>query len=428
MRELVLEVGVNLEPGQNLELTAYVEHAPFVRALVRAAYERGARYVDVWYEDEQVRRAMVEGAADDVIGWTPPWVLTRLHAFDERGAMLLVRGHPDPHLFDDVDGERLARARRTEETKLAFKQIDERLVNWTIVGFPTEGWAREVFGEPDVERLWEAIAHTIRLDEPDPVAAWQEHIDRLVERAQLLNERHFDALRFRGPGTDLMVGLHERATWQSAHETTVWGRQHVPNLPTEEVFTTPDARRTEGTVRSTRPLLTEGALVEGLELRFQGGRVVGVEAESGAEVVRGQVASDAGSATLGEVALVDGSSRVGRARHRLLRHALRRERDVSHRVRRGLHRTRGRGRGGQDEEELTATRSLPVRAPRGLHDRRPRGRGRRRSSRAARVCPSSATTPGSSPEPIGQVAVARPGRAGSQTLKRMFRTSPSSTS
>jgi aminopeptidase len=308
---LVLEVGVNLERGQNLELTAYVEHAPFVRALTRAAYSAGARYVDVWYEDEEVRRAMLDGAADDVIGWTPPWVLTRLHAFDDRGGILLVRGHPDPHLFDDVDGGKLARARRTDETKLAFRQIDERLVNWTIVGFPTEGWASEVFGEPDVTRLWEAIAHTVRLDEPDPVAAWQEHIDRLLERARLLNERRFDALRFRGPGTNLTVGLHERGSWQSAHETTVWGRRHVPNLPTEEVFTTPDARRTEGKVRSTRPLLTEGALVEGLELRFAGGRIVDVQAESGADVVRGQVASDSGSATLGEVALVDGSSRVG---------------------------------------------------------------------------------------------------------------------
>jgi aminopeptidase len=309
--ELVLEVGVNLEPGQDLELTAYIEHAPLVRALVRAAYERGARYVDVWYEDEEVRRAMLDGAADDVIGWTPPWVLSRLHGFDDRGATLLVRGHPDPHLFDDVDGELLARARRVDESKLAFKQVDEGLVNWTIVGYPTAGWAEEVFGEPDVERLWQAIAHTIRLDEPDPVTAWREHIDRLVERARLLNERHFDGVRFHGPGTDLTIGLHSRGRWQSAYDTTSWGRTHVPNLPTEEVFTTPDARRTEGRVRSTRPLLTEGALVEGLELGFQGGRIVDVQAKSGADIVRGQVKADSGAATLGEVALVDRSSRVG---------------------------------------------------------------------------------------------------------------------
>jgi aminopeptidase len=308
---LAVEVGLNLEVGQDVELTAFVEHAPLTRAITRAAYGAGARYVDVWYEDEQVRRAMLGGAPDDVIGWTPPWVLSRLHAFDDRGALLLVRGHPDPHLFDDVDGGLIARAQRVEESKLAFGQIDAGLVNWTIISCPTEGWAREVFGEPDVERLWQAVLHTVRLDEPDPVEAWRTHLDRLGERKALLNERRFDAVRFRGPGTDLTVGLHSRGRWEGSPAETAWGRRHVPNLPTEEVFTTPDARRTEGTVRSTRPLLAQGAIVRGLELRFAAGRAVEVRAESGADVVRGQLATEAGAATLGEVALVDGSSRVG---------------------------------------------------------------------------------------------------------------------
>jgi aminopeptidase len=308
---LAVEVGLNLEVGQDVELTAFVEHAPLTRAITRAAYGAGARYVDVWYEDEQVRRAMLGGAPDDVIGWTPPWVLSRLHAFDDRGALLLVRGHPDPHLFDDVDGGLIARAQRVEESKLAFGQIDAGLVNWTIISCPTEGWAREVFGEPDVERLWQAVLHTVRLDEPDPVEAWRTHLDRLGERKALLNERRFDAVRFRGPGTDLTVGLHSRGRWEGSPAETAWGRRHVPNLPTEEVFTTPDARRTEGTVRSTRPLLAQGAIVRGLELRFAAGRAVEVRAKSGADVVRGQLATEAGAATLGEVALVDGSSRVG---------------------------------------------------------------------------------------------------------------------
>jgi aminopeptidase len=304
-------VGLNLEPGQNVELTAYVEHAPLVRAITRAAYAAGARYVDVWYEDEEVRHAMLRGAWDAVIGWTPPWVLSRLHAFEDRGAVLLVRGHSDPHLFDDVDGALIARAQRIEESKAAFKQVDQGLVNWTIIGCPTEEWAREVFGEPDVERLWQAVLHTVRLDEPDPVEAWRAHLARLSERVALLDERRFDAIRFRGPGTDLTVGLHRGGQWAGPPARTAWEREHVPNMPTEEVFTTPDARRTEGTVRSTRPLLAQGAMVRGLELRFAGGRAVEVRAESGAEVVRGQLARDPGAATLGEVALVDGSSRVG---------------------------------------------------------------------------------------------------------------------
>jgi len=250
---------------------------------------------------------------EDVIGWTPPWMLARLHEFEDCGALLTIRGYPDPMLFENVDGTRLAKSRRAEAAALNLKLVTERLVNWTIVGCPTEGWAKAVFGEPDVERLWDAVLNTVRLDEPDPVAAWHEHVARLVERARNLNDRKFDAIRFRGPGTDLRVGLHPGPMWQSAQQETVWGRTFVPNMPTEEVFTTPDARRTEGSVRSTRPLLAQGQLVEGLELVFKEGRAVEVSADKGEELVRGQLASDEGSATLGEVALVDGTSRVGQS-------------------------------------------------------------------------------------------------------------------
>jgi aminopeptidase len=187
----------------------------------------------------------------------------------------------------------------------------EQKATWTIVGYPTEGWARSVFGEPDVERLWQAIATTVRLDEPDPVAAWREHIVRLQERAALLNERRFDAVRFRGPGTDLTVGLLPGSTWLTAETTTSFGQKHVPNMPTEEVFTTPDLRRTEGTVRSTRPLALQGAIVRGLEMRFEDGRIVDARADEGEDVIRQQLETDEGVVRLGEVALVDGSSRVG---------------------------------------------------------------------------------------------------------------------
>jgi len=308
---LIVRVGLNVDRGQNLAITAYVEAAPLVRAVTRAAYEAGARFVDVWYVDEHVRKAMLELAPDEVIGWTPPWVLERHHANDVRGAALQITGHPDPHLMDRVDGDRLGRAQRREEAKVLLRQVDERLINWAIVAYPTGGWATEVFGEPDIEQLWEAILRAVRLDEDDPVEAWQAHVGRLTERARQLNERRLDAIRFRGPGTDLTIGLHETGAWKGAPEETSWGRTHVPNLPTEEVFTTPDARRAEGTVRSTRPLVVQGTVVEGLEVDFRDGRIVEVRADRGAEVVRGQVATDDGSKTLGELALVDGTSRVG---------------------------------------------------------------------------------------------------------------------
>ena len=310
--ELVVGVGVNVKPGQILGMTAYVEHAPFVRAATRAAYAAGARHVDVRYVDESVRKAAVELAPEESLGWSPPWLLERRESYGDHGAYLLVRGHPDPRMFEDVDGARLAASRGHAEDAIWLRQVSERLVNWSLVSYPTEGWAATVFGEPDVGRLWEAILRTVRLDEPDPVAAWDEHIRRLDERARALNERRFDAIRFRGPGTDLTVGLHEGSRWQSAGEETAWGRRHVPNLPTEEVFTTPHRARTEGRVRSTQPLVCQGKIVRGLEVGFSGGRLVDVEAEEGAEVVRAQVATDEGAAELGEIALVDGASRVGR--------------------------------------------------------------------------------------------------------------------
>jgi aminopeptidase len=179
------------------------------------------------------------------------------------------------------------------------------------VAYPNEGWARAVFGEPDVERLWQAVATAVRLDEPDPVAAWREHVANLRRRAAALDERRFDALRYLGPGTDLTVGLLPGATWQAAVDYSR-GIEHVANMPTEEVFTTPDARRVDGTVRSTYPLQLQGTIVRGLEVRFEAGRAVEVHASEGEELMRTHVAVDDGASRLGEVALVDADSRVGR--------------------------------------------------------------------------------------------------------------------
>jgi aminopeptidase len=183
--------------------------------------------------------------------------------------------------------------------------------NWSIVAFPSEGWAKLVFGKPNVEALWDAITTAVRLDEPDPVAAWREHLARLAARAASLNELKFDAIRYRGPGTDLTVGLHQDAIWQSAVDLSR-GIEHVANMPTEEVFTTPDARRVEGTVTATYPLQLHGTVVKGLRVRFEGGRAVEADADEGGDLIRAHIANDVGGARLGEVALVDNTSRVGR--------------------------------------------------------------------------------------------------------------------
>jgi aminopeptidase len=311
---LAVEVGANVGEGQVLWLAALPEHAPLARAIARIAYERGARYVDVDYSDQHVRRARIQNAEEDTLDWTPPWVLEKMaYLAGERGALIQIVGDPEPELLADLDGTRVGKTRMRELAERYVEVLNQRLLNWSIVAYPNEGWSETVFGEPDVERLWEAVGSAVRLDEPEPVDAWRNHIDKLVDRAAVLNDRGFDRLHFRGPGTDLTVGLIPGSRWCTALEETVDGRRYVANMPTEEVFTSPDKRRTEGTVRSTKPLALAGTIVRDLEVRFEGGRAVDVNATSGADVVREQLRADNGAAMLGEVALVDGDSRVGRS-------------------------------------------------------------------------------------------------------------------
>jgi aminopeptidase len=310
--ELAIRVGANVEEGQIVTIGALLEHAELARALARAAYQAGARYVEVSYGDQHVRRALIELGPDETLTWTPPYLLSRAEELGrEHAARIAITGDPEPDLLSDLDPGRVGRARMVELSKLGMRQTVERLNNWTIVAWPNEGWATKVFGEPDVERLWEAVAYAVRLDEPDPAAAWIAHLRRLEERAEALRKCSFDAVRFRGAGTDLTIGLMPESRWSSALFETAWGRRHVPNMPTEEVFTTPDLRRTEGTVRSTRPLPLNGTVVQDLELTFEAGRVVDVRASAGKEAVEAQMDLDDGARFLGEIALVDGTSRVG---------------------------------------------------------------------------------------------------------------------
>jgi aminopeptidase len=312
---LALRVGVNVQPGQDVSVLADVEHAPLVRALARVAYAEGARLVQVEYLDVYVRRARAELAPDEAVGWAPDWMLQRVEQEAERRtAFVNVIGEPDPDLFAGVDPKRITESIVPQRRRAVWTAVDRRAIPWTIVGFPTPGWATQMFGEPDVGRLWDAIRTTVRLDEADPVEAWNDHVAMLMTRTAQLNERRFDAVRFQGPGTDLTVGLLPHSRWVAAGSETHWGQFYVPNLPTEEVPTTPDRRRTEGRVRSTRPLvLGGGTVVRDLEVSFSGGRITEVNASSGAEAVRAEVALDDSASYLGELALVDEASRVGRS-------------------------------------------------------------------------------------------------------------------
>jgi aminopeptidase len=311
--ELAVRVGANVQPGQDVFITALVEHAEIARAITREAYRAEARHVIVHYSDLHLRRAAIELGPEEELGWSPPYLLDAMRRWrEERPAVIALTGNPDPSLLSDLDPALVGRSEPLEIRAVSLELVAERRINWCVVSAPNEGWAREVFGEPDVERLWQAVATATRLDEDDPVAAWRRHTQRLQERADALNGHAFDAIRFRGPGTDLTVGLMPQSVWKCATFATETGIEHIPNLPTEEVFTCPHWRRTEGVVRSTAPLVTAGTRVSGLEIRFDGGRAVEVRASTGAEIVRQQIATDEQAPYLGEVALVDGSSAVKR--------------------------------------------------------------------------------------------------------------------
>jgi aminopeptidase len=310
--ELIVQIGANVQPGQIVEVIARIEHAHVARAVARAAYRAGAVYVDVGYSDQHVRRALIEHAADDLLSWTPPWLLERAKHFGrENAAIVALTGDAEPELLADLPGDRVGKARMTKIGEELTRQTNERLNNWVVAGVPNTGWATQLFGEPDVDALWDLVEFCVRLDEDDPVAAWRAHVVKLGARAELLNDMRIDSLRYRGPGTDLTVGLLPESRWQGCESETAEGIPYVANMPTEEVFTTPDCRRTEGTARSTQPLVLAGQIVKGLEVRFEHGRIVDVRAEEGASVVEGELASDENAAYLGEVALVDGTSRVG---------------------------------------------------------------------------------------------------------------------
>ena len=309
--ELAVRVGANVQDGQDVVVTCLVEHAEIARAVAREAYRAGAKHVIVLYNDLHLRRATIELGPAEEIGWSPPYLLDWVRRWgEERPALISLTGNPNPDLLADLDPALVGKADPRDMRAATLAHIGAKRFNWTIVAAPNEGWATQVFGEPDVERLWDAVAVAIRLDQPDPVVAWREHRTRLNERARVLTEHRFDAIRFRGLGTDLTVGLLPSARWDAATFETETGIEHVPNMPTEEVFTAPDWRRTEGHVRSTAPLLAAGARVSDLEVRFEGGRIVDVQASTGAEIIRQQVETDEQAGYLGELALVDGTSAV----------------------------------------------------------------------------------------------------------------------
>lgn len=314
--DLITAVGANVQPGQVVAVSCEPGKEYLARAVAASAYRRGAKYVDVGWFDPWVKRARLEFAPDESLDYVPPWIGERVLALGaDRAARIALSGPSAPGLFDDLELRRVARDRLPAIPEVSQVTM-QRTTNWTVVPCPTPSWAEVVHPNvpPDtaLARLEAQIADVCRLDEDDPERAWEQRLGALERTASALTELRLGALRFDGPGTSLTVGLFSSSRWIAARGETVEGIEHVPNLPTEEVFTTPDPERVAGTVTATRPLvLPDGTVVRGLRLRFENGRAVDVDADAGAEVIRAVTAADGHAARLGEVALVDGRGRVG---------------------------------------------------------------------------------------------------------------------
>ena len=314
--DVIVGFGANVQPGQVVAVSCEPGKEYLVRAIAESAYRRGAKFVDVQWFDPWVKRTRVEHAREEDLDFIPEWHGKRLLALGEIGAARVgLSGPVAPGLMEDLDPARVGRD-RFPALKEAGKVVNDRTTNWTIAPCPTPAWARLVYPDlPDEEalaRLEGHLMHVCRLDEEDPVAAWRERADFLVATADRLTQRGFDSLHYEGPGTDLTIGLLRNARWAAARFERADGLVHMPNIPTEEVFTSPDPARVDGTVSSTKPLvLQDGTVVRNLKVRFEGGRAVQIDADTAAETMRTICARDEGAARLGEIALVDREGRIG---------------------------------------------------------------------------------------------------------------------
>lgn len=316
--ELAVGLGANVQEGQTVTIAAETGQEPIARATAEAAYKRGAKFVEVSYFDPHIKLSRLRHAPRETLDFVPSWIGQRMLAIGEDGAARIsFQGPVEPHLFDEVDSDLLG-IDLLPRTRESITVTAEQQSNWCIVPFPTPEWAAlvhpELEPEAAYERLWEQIERILRLDEPDPAAAWEKRIQQLEAVSGRLNELRLDSLRYDGPGTDLTVGLLPGSRWITGRMTNLRGITSVVNIPTEETFTAPDPLRVDGMVTATKPLLVPGtAPIEGLRVRFEGGRAVQIDADSGAGVLRSMCAKDEGAARIGEVALVDRESRVGQS-------------------------------------------------------------------------------------------------------------------
>jgi aminopeptidase len=316
LARVAIEVGLGLKRGQELVMTAPLEAVPLARRITEQAYRAGASLVTTLYSDDEALLLRFRHAPDEAFDKAAGWLYDGMGAAYRSGAARLAITGASPLLLSNEDPEKVGRANQavSKAYRPALELITRHEINWTIVASATPAWAASMFPDdlPEIAiaKLWEAIFRTSRVDNEDPVAAWKKHDSELQRRAAYMNEKRYHSLHYRGPGTDFRLGLADDHVWMGGGTTAGNGLYCIPNLPTEEIFTTPHKDRADGTVRASKPLSYQGTMIEGIEVRFERGRIVKAYATRGLEVLEKLISTDDGARRLGEVALVPHSSPI----------------------------------------------------------------------------------------------------------------------
>lgn len=317
--ELAVRVGVNIQPNQNLTINASTEVLEFVRLVVKKAYEAGARNVYVEWHDDVITRTRFELASEEALSDYPEWKAKGLETLAENDGAFMSIISSDPDLLSGIDPKRIAASTKAAGMALTkyrnYLQADK--ASWTVIAAPSKEWAAKVFPneseDKQVEKLWEAIFRTTRIDQADPVEAWKQHNDSLHTKVDYLNNKRYKKLHYKADGTDLTIELHPTHTWVGAGSENEKGNFFMANMPTEEVFTVPLRNGVNGVVQSTKPLSYSGNLIDNFSLTFEDGRIVSVKAEKGEAVLKQLVETDEGSHYLGEIALVAHDSPISQS-------------------------------------------------------------------------------------------------------------------
>ena len=317
--ELAVSVGVNLQKGQGLEIVCPVEKAEIARALTKAAYKKGAKIVRVRWEDEQINKLNYSFASTETLKEIPKWYIDSKNYLVEKGFCYIAISADDPSAFNDIPAEKLGEVAKTRAKALKkfFAKVMDNSIRWCVVSVPTLAWAKQVF--PDAvdpeEELSKAIEKTMRLDSPNPLLSWEEHIKLLDKRAEFLNLANFEYLHFENSlGTNLKVGLCEDHVWTSAKELAKDGVPFVANMPTEEVFTAPHRLKVDGVLKSALPLCENGQIIDDFTITFKNGKIIDFSAKKGYEVLKQLIETDDGTSRLGEVALIGKNSPIAKSK------------------------------------------------------------------------------------------------------------------